>query len=61
MAYQRKTRDEWAIQGNYGDGWEDVSVEDSIKDAKRCLREYRDNETGYPHRLVKRRVWKEKT
>lgn len=49
--YTRKTRDVWEVQGNYGQGWECVTVEESRKDARERLREYRDNEPMYPHRI----------
>lgn len=49
--YTRKTRDVWEVQGNYGQGWECVTSEESRKDAKERLREYRDNEPMYAHRI----------
>jgi len=55
MAYIRKTRDEWEIQGNYGYGWECVNTEETWKDAKRSVAEYRANESA-PFRIVKKRV-----
>lgn len=57
MAYIRKTRDEWEIQGNYGygHGWECVNTEDTRQDAKRSVAEYRANER-FPFRVVKKRV-----
>lgn len=57
MAYIRKTRDEWEIQGNYGygHGWECVNTETTWKDAKRSVSEYRANESA-PFRVVKKRV-----
>lgn len=45
----------YVIQGNYGSRWEDVSYEDNYKDARRCLKDYLDNEKQYPHRLITRR------
>ncbi len=56
MSYTRKTRDEYEVQGNYGYGWEMVTCEDSRKEAKERLREYRENETGVAFKIVKRRV-----
>lgn len=56
MKYIRKTRDEFAIQGYYGQGWEDVTTEDNRREARERLHEYRENETNYPHRMIKRRV-----
>lgn len=58
MPYIRKTKDEYVIIGNYGygDGWEDLTSEDNRTDAKQRLKEYRENEPQYDHRLIKRRV-----
>lgn len=56
MAYTRKTQDEHNVQGNYGQGWEDVCAEDTYKEARVRLKEYRENEPEYRHRLVVRRV-----
>ena len=46
MAYQRKTRDRWDIMTNWGYGWECESSEYTRADAKRSLREYRENLAG---------------
>jgi hypothetical protein len=58
MAYKRLTEDEYIVQGNYhsGDDWEDVTSETTRKEAKERLKEYRENEPRYSHRLIKRRV-----
>jgi hypothetical protein len=58
MAYKRKTQDEYTVQGNYnsGDGWEDLTSETTRKEAKERLKEYRENEPQYSHRLIKKRV-----
>lgn len=62
MAYQRKTYDEWEIQGNYGTyGWETVTTETTRAEAKAMLRCYNENEPQYPHRIVKHRVRIEQT
>lgn len=52
--YIRKTYDEWHTQGNYGCGWETVTIDDNYADAKQMLRDYNDNEPRYPHRMKKR-------
>lgn len=44
------------VQGNYGQGWEDVTADEDIIKAKILLREYNENERQYPHRLITRRV-----
>jgi hypothetical protein len=49
--YQRKTKDVWEVQGNYGYGWEMVTTEESRSDAKKQLACYDENEPNVPHRL----------
>ena len=53
MAYQRKTRDRWDIETNYGYGWEVENSEYTRADAKRSLREYRENLEAYGKRAVR--------
>lgn len=60
MAYKRKTRDVYDIQGNYGHGFETVTCEETWKDAKRAIREYRENEP-YEFRIKKTRERIEET
>ena len=55
MARQRKTKDEFIVQGNYGAGYEDLTCEDTRKEARQRLKEYNENE-GYAHRIIVRRV-----
>lgn len=58
LAYQRKTRDRWDIETNYGYGWEVENSEYNRGDAKRSLREYKENLEVYGKcavRMVKRR------
>jgi hypothetical protein len=47
----------WVVQGNYGygDGWEDLTAEEDKAEAGARLREYRENEPGTPHRIIRRR------
>ena len=54
--YARKTKDEYSIQGHYGYGWEDETCEDSYNEARKRLKEYRDNMPEYPHRMRVKRV-----
>jgi hypothetical protein len=51
-----KTRLIHVVQGNYGygHGWEDLTAEDTRKEALARLREYRENESA-PFRLIRRR------
>ena len=58
LAYQRKTRDRGDIETNYGYGWEVENSEYNRVDAKRSLREYKENLEAYGKcavRMVKRR------
>lgn len=55
MAYKRKTRDYWDIEGNYGQGWEAVTAEDTWAQARARLKEYRENEPGIPFRIKAKR------
>lgn len=50
-----KTREVFVIQGNYGQGWEDVTEETSYFGARNRLKEYNENENN-GHRLIRRRV-----
>lgn len=55
MTYTRKTRDYWDIEQHTAEGWEVVSSTTTLRDAKRELREYRENQPQYPVRAVKHR------
>ena len=55
MAYTRKTRDLWVLEGNYGYGFEEVTYSDTYAEAKQDLKDYRANEP-YPFRIKHRRV-----
>jgi hypothetical protein len=50
---QRKTRDVWVVQGNYGygHGWEDLTAEETFKEIRQRVKEYRENEPGVPFRV----------
>lgn len=54
--YQRKTTDEIVIQGNYGYGWDDLTTEVSMPEARKTLRVYQKNEQNAAHRIITRRV-----
>jgi hypothetical protein len=57
MAYTRKTKDYWSIQQYTGGqfSWEEVNAEETWKDAKRSLKEYRENKPQYPVRARRKR------
>ncbi len=44
------------IQGNYGNGWDDLTAGDSWKEIRDDLKAYRDNEPQYLHRVITRRI-----
>lgn len=53
MAYQRKTRDVWEVQGFYYGEWESLTTEETRSEAiaqKKC---YDENEREFPHRIKK--------
>lgn len=58
MAYKRKTRDEYQIQGYYSStyGYEEVCSEATFSEAKQTLKDYRENEPVIGFRIVKKRV-----
>ena len=47
MMYTRKTKDVWAIMGNYGYGWEEIVTENTKKEAIEQLKTYRSDDDGY--------------
>ena len=57
MAYIRKTRDLYVVQGNYGygDGFEDLTQSYDRKEAKDDLKAYKQNEGKAEYKLIKRR------
>lgn len=56
MAYVRKTRDEFDIEANYGQGYELETSESNRKEARAQIKTYRENGINVPMRIVKRRV-----
>ena len=56
MAYRRKTKDEYHLQGDYGIGYETVTVDETMKESREMRKCYRENEPGIPFRIVKVRV-----
>lgn len=61
MAYTRKTTDEYDVLADYGFGYgyEVVTTETTLKEAKQRAREYRENDTSaHDIKIKKRRVKK---
>ena len=58
MAYVRKTKDEYQLlcDYGYGDGWEYVLAEDTMKEARQRKKEYMENAPQYSYRIVKKLV-----
>lgn len=54
MGYVRKTKDTFAIYGNYGYGWDLECYCEDLKDAKQTLLDYQSNGGGI-YKIVKRR------
>jgi hypothetical protein len=54
--YQRKTKDEYQVHGHYAHGWEEVTAEDTRKEATQRLKEYRENEPGTAFMIKRVRV-----
>lgn len=52
----RKWTPVFVVQGNYGygHGWEDLCESESYREARDWLKDYRHNERGYPHRMIRR-------
>ena len=56
MAYKRKTKDEYEILGLWYGTWELETCEDSILEAKKRLKEYRENQPEVSHKMVIKRI-----
>lgn len=56
MAYIRKTKDEWVVEGYYSCeyGWEEVYTADTRAEAISVLKDYLANEP-YDFRIIKKR------
>lgn len=54
LTRQPKTELLYVVQGNYGQGWEDLTASTDYSEARRDLKSYRDNDPA-PTRLIKRR------
>ena len=50
------TEYEWHTQGDYGCGWETVTIDSTLVEGKQMLKDYEENEPQYPHRLIRVRV-----
>ena len=44
----------FVLQGNYGQGWEDLCASESCKEVRQNRKEYRKNEGG-KYRIIQRR------
>lgn len=53
MAYQRKTRDVWEVQGFYYGTRERLTTEETRSEAIAQKKGYDDNERGVSHRIKK--------
>jgi hypothetical protein len=55
-AKQPKYETEYVTQGNFGQGWEDVTTEDNKPGGYSRLKEYKANDRAHPYRMVTRRA-----
>lgn len=55
MSYERKTIDVWWLMVDYGQGWEYEIGYYTLAEARKRLREYRENCLMYPSKIMKRR------
>jgi hypothetical protein len=56
-----KTIEVKVLQGNYGYGWDDLveynpKIAKDMKELKDDFKAYRENERGYGHRIITRRI-----
>lgn len=58
MSYTRKTKDEFHVQQYTGPEhkWESVCADETRKEARQTLKEYRENQPEYPARIKVVRV-----
>lgn len=53
---KRKTRDEFQIWGDYGQGFEELTAESTRKEANERLKEYRENQPEGRYKVVVKRI-----
>ena len=57
----KRTKEYKVLQGNYGSGWDDLvsydtSDEKQLADLRQNIKDYKENEPQYPHRVITRRM-----
>ena len=45
----------YVVQGYYADGWEDETEEETRPEALQRLKEYRENQPEYMHRIIRKK------
>lgn len=55
MAYTRKTTDEYDVMADYGYGYELVTTETALMEARQRVREYRENDAMALDIIIKKR------
>lgn len=53
--YERKTRDRYVIEQDFGGGWVEVKTGEDVREGRKLLMGYRLNQPQYPVRMRKRR------
>jgi hypothetical protein len=56
MPYTRKTRDEYVLLADYGYGYEEETAEETSKEIRQRLKEYRENAPQYLYKIKVKRV-----
>jgi hypothetical protein len=56
VMYIRKTKDEYEVQGNYGYGFECVTTESNMAEARKMLKDYITNDPSTSYKIVHKRV-----
>lgn len=56
MAYTRKTKDEYQLLYNCGNGWEYLLTEDTTEEAEAQKKEYSENIPEYQYKVIKKRI-----
>jgi hypothetical protein len=55
MPYIRKTKDTYILMANYGQGWDEETEEETFREIKQRLKEYRENAGQYSYTYKKKR------
>ena len=54
--YQRKTKDEYVLLGNYGYGYDEILTEESREEIRKQYKTYVENDPKTSYKIVKHRI-----